>query len=146
MISVIRDAWSWIGLDAVEIVATNAFGNYLVRDADGAYWRICPEELSCAKIADDESAYVSLLRDNGFLADWELQHLLELAVKKFGSPTADTCFCLKMPGVFGGKYVLENIGTISRRELVSFAGDMARQIEGVPDGAKLELKIIRDGG
>jgi len=146
MISVIRDAWSWIGLDAIEIVGTNAFGNYHVRDADGACWRICPEELSCMKIVDDASAYASLLSDDGFLADWELPHLLELAVQKFGPPTADRCFCLKMPGVFGGKYVLENIGTISRRELVSFAGDMAHQIKDVPDGAKVELKILRDGG
>ena len=146
MISVIRDAWSWIGLDAVEIVATNAFGNYLVRDAEGAYWRVCREELSCKKIAQDESAYGALLSDAGFLADWELQHLLELAVQKFGSPTADRCFCLKMPGVFGGRYVLENIGTISRDELVSFAGDMAHQIKDIPDGAKVELKIIGDGG
>lgn len=51
-----------------------------------------------------------------------------------------------MPGVLGAKYVLQNIGTISRSELVSFAGDMAHQIKDVPDGAKLELRIIRDGG
>lgn len=146
MISVIRDAWSWIGLDAVEIVATSAFGNYVARDAEGAYWRICPEELSCAKIANDEPAYTSLLGDDEFLVDWELENLVELAVKKFGTPPSDRCFCLKMPGVFGGRYVLDNVGTISRTELVAFAGDMAHQIVDVPDGARLELKIIRGGG
>jgi len=145
MISVIREAWSWIGLDPIEVVATNAFGNYLVRDAHGAYWRICPEELSCTKIANNISDYNLLFTDGEFLTDWELEHVVQLAVQKYGSPPADRCFCLKMPGVFGGKYVMENIGTITRRELISFAGDMAHQIKDSPDGSKLALKVIREG-
>lgn len=91
-------------------------------------------------LADHLFTFSSLLSDDAFLGDWELQHLLELAVQKFGSLTADRCFCLRMPGVFGGKYVLENIAP-SRGANSSRWGDMAHQIKDVPDGAKLELKI-----
>ena len=145
MISIIRDAWSWAGLDPAEIVGTNAFGNYLVRATDGAYWRICPEDLSCEKIAADESAYFSVLDDDEFITDWDMQPLVEIAVQKFGSQPADRCFCLKLPGVLGGEYAADNIGTISREELLSFAGDVARQIKDLPDGAKVEFKIVGNG-
>jgi hypothetical protein len=142
MIEVIREAWSWVVLDPAEVIATNAFGNYIVRATDATYWRICPEEVSCEKVAANESEYETLLQDEEFIADWELQQLLEVAVAKFGSPTSERCFCLKIPGVFGGKCLIDNVGTISRRELVSFAGDMAQQIKDVPEGARLKLKII----
>jgi hypothetical protein len=143
MINAIREAWSWLGLDPVEIVATNAFGNYIVRASDGSYWRLCPEELSFRMVADDDVGYTSLLQNDEFIVDWELQDLLRSAVNKFGSPAADRCFCLKIPGVFGGKYIIDNVGTIARRELVSCSGDLARQIKDAPDGAKLTLSVIR---
>jgi hypothetical protein len=41
--------------------------------------------------------------------------------------------------VLGGKYDVANFGTISRRELVAFAGDIAEQIKDVPDGAKVKF-------
>lgn len=145
MISTIRNAWSWAGLDPAEIVGTNAFGNYLVRAADGTFWRICPEDLSCERIAENDSAFSVLLHDEEFLVGWEMQSLVEVAVRRFGSQPADRCFCLRMPGVLGGAYGGENIGTISREELISFTGDLAQQIKDVPDGAKFEIKIDRNG-
>ena len=146
MISTIRSAWSWAGLDPAEIVATNAFGNYIVRATDGTYWRICPEEPSCKKIADNELGYLAVLGNEEFITDWEMQPLVESAVKKFGAQPSDRCFCLKMPAVLGGEYDAHNIGTIARKELISFAGDIAEQVKDVPDGAKIEIKIIGNGG
>jgi hypothetical protein len=52
VLNAIRESWSWIGLDASSIVATNDFGNVIVRAAGSSYWRICPEELSCKVIAN----------------------------------------------------------------------------------------------
>jgi hypothetical protein len=47
MVETIRDAWSWVGLNPAEIIFTNLFGNLIVKDAAGIFWRICPEELTC---------------------------------------------------------------------------------------------------
>jgi hypothetical protein len=38
MLDIIREAWGWIGLDPADVVATNSFGNLIVRATDGAYW------------------------------------------------------------------------------------------------------------
>jgi hypothetical protein len=63
-------------------------------------------------------------------------------VAKVGTIDHDRCFCLKLPAVLGGPYAEENFGTISRRELIAFSGDIARQIKDVPDGGQFKLKIV----
>ena len=141
MLSVINNAWGWIGLEATELVASNPFGNVIVRDATGEYWRICPEELSCEVIARTSEEYEQLQNDIDFRTDWSMGAFLETATSKFGALPADRCYCLKLPAVFGGEYAAENLGTITRTELVAFAGDMAKQTKDVPDGGKIILKV-----
>lgn len=59
MLDVIRNSWGWTGLEPSAIVATNDFGNVIVRHADGSFWRICPEELSCKSIARSDDGYAA---------------------------------------------------------------------------------------
>lgn len=138
-IRTITDNWSWIGLDAVEIVDANAFGNVVVRDSQARYWRICPEELSCQVVAGTPAEWTALRSSDDFREDWNMNALVQMAIHKFGTLPPDQCYCLKMPAVLGGKYELTNLGTISREELVSFAGHVANQIKDLPDGARIEF-------
>jgi len=55
LISSIRRGWAWKGLDPELVVGKNDFGNLLVRDSDGRYWRVCPENLTCGVIANDRA-------------------------------------------------------------------------------------------
>jgi hypothetical protein len=141
MLDTIRKAWGWIGLDPAEVVATNAFGNVIVRAADGAYWRICPEEWSCEQVARNEDGYKALIRDEEFRTDWEMAPLVELARQKVGPLSEGRCYCLQLPAVIGGSYEAENLGTISLDELLAFSGDMAEQIKDVPDGGQIQIEI-----
>ncbi len=141
MVDTIRKSWGWIGLDPAEVVATNQFGNVIVRAADGAYWRICPEEWSCDKVARDANEFAALSSGEDFRTDWEMARLVEVAREKLGSLSEGRCYCLKLPAVIGGSYEATNIGTISLAELISYSGDMAEQIKEVPDGG-LEIKLV----
>jgi hypothetical protein len=136
----IRESWNWAGLDPAEVVAVNPFGNVIVRARDGTFWRICPEEWSCTVVARDADELAALLRDDGFQADWRMDRLVGIAFAKFGTLPAGRCYCLKRPAVLGGRYDADNLGTISREELIAFAGDCARQIKDLPDGAQVTFK------
>ncbi len=46
----INEAWGWVGLTAVEVLGANAFGNLIIRDADGSYWRLRPQDLCCESL------------------------------------------------------------------------------------------------
>jgi hypothetical protein len=142
VLDTIREWWGWTGLDPAEIAADNLFGNVVVRATDGAYWRICPEDLSCEVIASDPEGYAALWRDDEFTTDWRMLRLVDMASAKFGPLAAGRCYCLKLPGVLGGRYDADNLGTISRDELIAFSGDVARQIKDVPDGAQVIFNII----
>jgi hypothetical protein len=41
----------------------------------------------------------------------------------------------------GGAYTLDNIGTIDRAELISASGYIANQIDDLPDGAQIRLRV-----
>jgi hypothetical protein len=142
MLHTIREAWGWTGLDPAEVVATNSFGNLIVRAVDGTYWRICPEEWSCDKLARNAEECAALSSDDDFRTDWEMSRLVEQARQKLGPLVEGRCYCLKLPAAIGGHYKLANVGTISLNELIAFSGVMAEQIKDVPDRGQIELKIV----
>jgi hypothetical protein len=142
MLDTIRKAWGWIGLEPSEVVAVNPFGNLIVRAGDGAYWRICPEELSCDRIAGNEDEFTALASADEFRMDWEMRRLVEAARLKLGPLPEGRCYCLKLPAVIGGTYEATNMGTISLTELIACSGDLAEQIKDMPDGTRVQIKII----
>jgi hypothetical protein len=122
-------------------VAVNAFGNVIVTDATGVVWRIRPEELSAGPIAATADELDQVSADPGFRADWAMERLVDLARRHLGPPGEGRCYCLKIPGVLGGAYVPENLGTIELTELLEVSGDLARQIDNLPDGTEVRLRV-----
>lgn len=135
----VRDAWGWTGIQPVEVVAENAFGNLLVRDDAGRYWRICPEDLSCQVVADSRDALDQLLEDAEFTIDWCMESLVEEARLRLGPLPEGRKYCLKIPGALGGTYGGDNLATLPLVELISASGAIAKQIAHLPDGAQIRL-------
>ena len=146
ILDTIREAWGWTGLDPADVISVNAFGNVIVRATDGTYWRICPEEWSCERVARDADEFRDLFDDPEFRVDWEMTRLVRKASRKLGPLPGGQCYCLKVPAVIGGSYDVANVGTITIDELISFAGDMAEQIKDVPDGGEITIEIVRQAG
>lgn len=141
LLAAIREAWAWRSFEPIELVDLNAFGNAIVRAPDGGYWRICPEELSLERVAGSAEELALLRADPDFDTDWSMAALVEAAVARLGRPADGRCFHLAVPAVLGGAYDADNMRTISVEELHRLAGDLARQIDELPDGAQIELKV-----
>ena len=60
--------------------------------------------------------------------------LVELARASLGPISEERCYCLKLPAVLGGAYDSANFGTVTRLELLAFAGDVAEQINNAGNG------------
>src|SRR5262249_11965527 len=139
---VVRRAWHFTDLVPSAVLDTNAFGNLLVEDTSGRIWRICPEELSCEIVADSRADLEQLRRTADFVQNWEMPRLVKLAQSSLGTPGPGRCYCLKVPAVIGGAYAVDNLGTIALSELIDVSGDVAFQIKDLPDGTRVEVRIV----
>ena len=141
LIDEIRTAWGWTGIQPLEVVGENEFGNLIVKDVDGSYWRICPEDSDCRVIASTRQELDALSKDQAFLRDWHMSALVDRAFAVLGVLAEGRKYCLKIPSVMGGEYSEENFGTIDLNELIRASGHIARQVKDLPDGAKVQLVV-----
>ena len=137
----IRRAWGWTGIEPSEVLGENDFGNLMVRDQQGSYWRICPEDLYCRIVANSREELDALSRDQEFLHDWNMSALVEDARNRVGPLEPGQKYCLKIPSVLGGEYGGDNLASISLVGLINASGHIAQQIEGLPDGSNISFRI-----
>lgn len=137
----VRSAWGWVGIDAVDLIDDNEFGNLILEDANGQFWRLCPEDLYCEVVASSREELDRLAKDQDFLRDWYMRDLVDQAFQRLGALAPGRKYCLKIPGVLGGEYGGANLGTISFYELISASGHIAQQIADLPDGTSVELSV-----
>jgi len=142
IIQVIEESWGWVGINPIEVVGENDFGNLMIKDSSGSYWRMCPEDLYCEVIANNREELDILSTSQEFLEDWYMQPLVEQVNEHLGPLTNELKYCLVTPSVLGGEYAISNIKTAPLRELIRLSGHVAKQIKDLPDGGKIQLKVI----
>lgn len=142
MIDEVKAAWGWVGINPVEIVTENEFGNLIIKDAEDKFWRLCPEEVYCEVVAESVGAYNMLIKDRKFLDDWNMAGLLDSAVKKLGPLKEGYKYYLAVPGILNGDYSASNIKTAPFEKIIKWSGDLGHQVKDLPDGAEVELKVI----
>lgn len=142
LVDVIRESWEWRGIEPVEVVGENDFGNLIIKDASEKYWRLRPEDCCCDVIATNLAALSQLLIDKDFLNDWSMTSLVSLANHKYGLLPEGRKYCLKIPSVLGGGYCESNLATAPLVELVRISGTIARRIHDLADGSKVKLQVV----
>lgn len=140
LIEVIKDAWGWTGVEPEAIIGQNDFGNLIIKDTHGNYWRLSPEDLYCRIIAKSREELDALTTDQEFVTDWFMQALVDQAHHTLGPLNEGEKYYLVIPGPLGGAYGISNIQKLSLTQLISLSGDIAQQIENLPDGATIQLK------
>jgi len=142
LIAVVEDAWGWTGLKPDQIVGDNDFGNLMIKDQGGRYWRLCPEDLYCKIIANSKAELDQISQSKEFLQDWRMTELVQQARERLGPLRPGFKYCLKVSGTLGGEYGGDNLATISLDGLISASGHIAQHIEDVPDGAQIRISVV----
>jgi len=142
IIDEVKESWGWVGIEPTEVVAENEFGNLVLKDAENRFWRLCPEDVYCEVIANSIEEYNDLIKDDEFLADWFMTAMVEEETEMLGALEEGRKYCLAVPGVLDGEYSGKNIRTAPLIEIIRFSGELGKQIGGLPDGAKVKLKVM----
>jgi hypothetical protein len=140
LVEEIREAWGWIGIDPIEVVGENDFGNLMIKSADGQYWRLVPEDCECKIVARNRAELDELSRNQEFLHDWYMLALVEAAKQKCGVLPSGSKYSLGIPCMLGGEYGGENIVITPLVELIRVSGYIAQETKDSPDGAKIRLQ------
>jgi len=69
LLDAVRNAWGWAGVEPHELIDDNHFGNLIIKDVHGQYWRLCPEDLRCEVVASSQEELDRLGKDQEFLSD-----------------------------------------------------------------------------
>ena len=142
IIEEIKSSWGWIGIEPIEVVGENDFGNLIIKDTQGKYWRLCPEDVYCEIIANNRKELDTLSADQEFLEDWYMQALVEQAKEHLGSLTEGRKYFLVTPGILGGEYGINNIKSAPLSEIIRLSGSIGKQIKDLPEGAQVKLKVV----
>jgi len=142
MIEIINKSWAWTGIEPVEIIMENDFGNLIIMDKVLKYWRLCPEDLYCEVIAQNKIEYDELLLSSDFIEDWNMKLLVEEADSKYGELANNYKYMLVTSGVLGGAYDITNINVAPFDEIVELSGELAFQLKDMEDGSEIELTVI----
>ena len=138
----VSEYWGWAGIKPAKVIAENEFGNLIIKDEDGKFWRLCPEDVYCEVIANNDTEYNALVKDEEFNQDWFMEPLLKLAVTKFGPLKEDLKYTLAVPDSLGGEYKASNIKLVDHHRIIRFFGELAQEIHLAADGAKIKVKPI----
>jgi hypothetical protein len=138
----IKDAWGWTGVDPIEIVTENDFGNLILKDNEDQFWRMCPEDLYCEVVASSIDEYNELIQNKEFVDDWFMDSMVEEAKKSIGDLKPNCKYYMVIPGVLDGEYGGDNVKMASFVEIIKVSADVAKQIKDLPDGAEIKLKKI----
>ncbi|BFM18392.1 hypothetical protein R50073_45750 [Maricurvus nonylphenolicus] len=138
----IIDAWGWVGIEPQEVVIENEFGNLIVKDFSNKFWRLCPEDVYCEIVSESIAEYNSLIKNEEFLEDWFMTAMVQEAEGLLGKLEPGYKYHMVIPGVLGGEYGGSNVKVAPLLEIIRFSGRLGKQIEELPDGAQIELKVV----
>lgn len=140
MIEEIAESWGWCGIEPEEILGENDFGNLIIRDIYGKYWRLCPEDPYCKVIAQTRNELDTLSRSQDFLEDWYMKPLVEVARDLLGPLKDGMKYCMRAPGILGGEYGGSNLAMAPFTRIIRFSGNIGEQIKDLPDGTKVKYE------
>lgn len=124
-LQIIRQYWGWTGIRPALIIERNQFGNLIVKDNSGRFWRISPEQLSCEVIAKNETQMKQLWEDAEFRKLWDMTAFAAIASSNNGDVDGEQCYYFIKPNDFSPA----NIGITTISDLIIDSGIAAEEEE-----------------
>src|SRR5256885_12066323 len=79
LLDAVAEGWGRKPGRPVAIISTNRFGNAIVQNEQGQFFRIMPEEWECELLASSAEELEQTRKSDDFIRDWEMTALVERA-------------------------------------------------------------------
>ncbi len=138
----LMEDWLWLVGSDKQLIMISSIGDMFLQDDYGkVYWLDVGGGL-IELVAENVEEFELKLKDNTQIYDWFMIELVS-KIKRTGMElTTGKLYSYNMPPVLGGSYNPDNFSLIDIEVHFAVAGQILEQIKDMPDGAKVQFKII----
>jgi len=134
--------WRWLCKGPMTLLARNAFGDLFLRDDAGRVHRLEVGAGTLKEVAESELQFKALAGTKDKREEWFAEADTRQARDQGLEPNSSQCIGFRIPVVFAESALNNQPYVADLYETVSFLGEIHRQISSLPDGAKIELRIV----
>lgn len=138
----ILSEWRWLLPEVVSVLIVTCMGDMFVEDKNGNILFLLYDGGDVEIVAESKEELESLLKDDEKFDNWFLPALFEKMVAAEKHLKDNEVYSLKMMGILGGKYVVENIEPTDISVHFGLTGLINKRIWDLPDGTKINLVTV----
>lgn len=140
-VSALRKHWAWKLGEHWTPILFSVIGDVFIELPSGSVWWLSTATGALEHVAEDRATFVQLLGTER-ADEWFLPGLVQVLHQQGKVPEADQCYgYVTLPVFAEGSFAAENMHPVSAAECFALSGDVHRQIQGLPDGTRIELKL-----
>ena len=133
--------WSSLLPSEFTIWMMNRFGDMFLIFPDGSIHVNIIGEDTLDKLADNRDEFSRKIDEDDNAEDWLMIPLVDQLVAAGVLLEPGKCYSFVTPPILGGAYTIENTMVLPITDQFGLYGSYHEQLEGVPDGTKVVLKI-----
>lgn len=134
--------WSWIVPAEGKVWLVNRFADLFLIFPDGTVHMLDVGAGSLCKVAETKDDFLARADDGDNANNWFMIPLANQMVAAGIELKEGYCYGWKLPPVLGGQYTAENCVTLPVADYVGGYGSIHRQLQDVPDGQQIVLKVV----
>ena len=141
LLHAINSGWGWTGTTITKVHDISPMGHMILSDGDGQFHYLDTDGMELS-ILGDKAAVAARMAEADFQELWSGGALVESARARLGEPPEGSVFTLSPIKWIEGDYSDENMVILPLAEIAFLSGDLARQLEDLPDGASVKMKVV----
>lgn len=138
----LMDAWNWLPINHMTIIATSAFGDVFFQNDLGEVHYIDTIEGKLAKAANSMSEFKALFQQEDARDHFLLAGFVMAARANGLILTKDECYDFKIAPILGGEMTLDQIEKTPISVKLHIAGQIHEQVKNLPVGSKIDKITI----
>lgn len=139
--ALLRD-WTWLVPNTLTVWLMNRFGDLVIVTDDEKIHFLDLGGGTLVQIADSRDDFRDRIDEGDNANQWLMIPLIDKLVAANINLGKGQCYGYKVPPVLGGDYTVENTCVLPIPEQYGICASIHQQIKDVPDGTKVEIKIV----
>jgi hypothetical protein len=133
--------WRWLCPQTLALVARSSFGDLYLRDEEGRIWKLDVGIGQLGQVAGSQAEFRELASRADKREELFAERDAQAAARQGLKPDKTQCIGFKIPLVFAQSGKPNNAYVADLYEQLAFLSDLHRQLKGVPEGGKIQLKL-----